>query len=56
MIATGEEYTPPPVISHAILKYNTAEKKDLAEGIVITLSHNRRQPLKLHLPIINVGK
>lgn len=40
MIATGDEYTPTPVISHAILKYNTGRKTGLADGIVITPSHN----------------
>lgn len=40
MIATGDEYTPTPVISHAILKYNSGRKTGLADGIVITPSHN----------------
>ena len=40
MIAIGDEYTPTPVISHAILKYNKGRKKGLADGIVITPSHN----------------
>jgi len=40
MIATNDEYTPTPVISHAILKYNAGRKKGLADGIVITPSHN----------------
>jgi phosphoglucomutase len=40
MIANGDEYTPTPVISHAILKYNKGRKKGLADGIVITPSHN----------------
>ena len=40
MIANGEEYTPTPVISHAILKYNKGRKTGLADGIVITPSHN----------------
>ena len=40
MIADGDEYTPTPVISHAILKYNNGRKKGLADGIVITPSHN----------------
>ncbi|MEP6750378.1 MAG: phosphoglucomutase (alpha-D-glucose-1,6-bisphosphate-dependent) [Bacteroidota bacterium] len=40
MIATGDEYTPTPVISHAILKHNTGRKTGLADGIVITPSHN----------------
>jgi phosphoglucomutase len=40
MIAEGEEYTPTPVISHAILTYNRERKKGLADGIVITPSHN----------------
>jgi phosphoglucomutase len=40
MVAEGDEYTPTPVISHAILTYNRARKKGLADGIVITPSHN----------------
>jgi phosphoglucomutase len=40
MIAEGDEYTPTPVISHAILKYNNGRKTGLADGIVITPSHN----------------
>jgi phosphoglucomutase len=40
MIAEGDEYTPTPVISHAILTYNRGRKKGLADGIVITPSHN----------------
>ena len=34
------EYTPTPVISHAILTYNKGRKTGLADGIVITPSHN----------------
>ena len=33
-------YTPTPAISHAILKYNRGRKDGLADGIVITPSHN----------------
>jgi phosphoglucomutase len=40
MIAAGDEYTPTPVISHAILTYNHGRKAGLADGIVITPSHN----------------
>ena len=40
MIAEGDEYTPTPVISHAILTYNKGRKTGLADGIVITPSHN----------------
>jgi phosphoglucomutase len=43
MIATGDEYTPTPVISHAILTYNRQREKGLADGIVITPSHNPPQ-------------
>ncbi len=32
--------TPTPVISHAILRYNRGRKSGLADGIVITPSHN----------------
>jgi phosphoglucomutase len=34
------EYTPTPAISHAILRYNANRKSGLADGIVITPSHN----------------
>jgi len=40
MIAVGDEYTPTPVVSHAILQYNSARKNGLADGIIITPSHN----------------
>jgi phosphoglucomutase len=40
MIADKEKYTPTPVISHAILTYNRGRKTGLADGIVITPSHN----------------
>ena len=40
MISIGDEYTPTPVISHAILQYNAGRKTGLADGIVITPSHN----------------
>ena len=40
LIATNDEYTPTPVISHAILTYNRGRKSGLADGIVITPSHN----------------
>ena len=33
-------YTPTPVVSHAILTYNKNRKSGLADGIVITPSHN----------------
>jgi phosphoglucomutase len=40
MLAEGGEYTPTPAISHAILTYNHGRKSGLADGIVITPSHN----------------
>ena len=40
MIAEKDEYTPTPAISHAILAYNRGRKTGLADGIVITPSHN----------------
>jgi phosphoglucomutase len=40
MLADKGEYTPTPVISHAILTYNRGRVKGLADGIVITPSHN----------------
>ena len=40
MIDEGGGYTPTPVISHAILSYNRGRKTGLADGIVISPSHN----------------
>ena len=40
MIAAQDEYTPTPVISHAILAHNHGRVAGLADGIVITPSHN----------------
>ena len=40
MLAEGDEYTPTPVISHAILGCNRGRTTGLADGIVITPSHN----------------
>jgi len=40
LIAEEDEYTPTPVISHAILTYNRGRNTGLADGIVITPSHN----------------
>lgn len=40
MIDDAGGYTPTPSLSHAILKYNRHRKGGLADGIVITPSHN----------------
>jgi len=40
VIQTGLGYTPTPVISHAILTYNRGRASGLADGVVITPSHN----------------
>jgi phosphoglucomutase len=40
MLAEKDEYTPTPAISLAILTYNRGRKTGLADGIVITPSHN----------------
>ena len=40
MLADKDDYTPTPVISHAILVYNRGRATGLADGIVITPSHN----------------
>jgi len=39
-IARGGEYTATPVISHAILRWNAGRTSSLADGIIITPSHN----------------
>ncbi|HYL35807.1 MAG TPA: phosphoglucomutase (alpha-D-glucose-1,6-bisphosphate-dependent) [Bryobacteraceae bacterium] len=40
LIAPPGEYTPTPAVSHAILNYNCGRKTGLADGIVVTPSHN----------------
>ncbi len=40
MLATNDEYTPTPAISHAILMHNRGRTTGLADGIVVTPSHN----------------
>ncbi|MGJ3704843.1 phosphoglucomutase (alpha-D-glucose-1,6-bisphosphate-dependent) [Variovorax sp. AFSI2.2] len=40
MLSKDDEYTPTPAISHAILVYNRGRTTGLADGIVITPSHN----------------
>ena len=40
MIAHNDEYTPTPAVSHAILKYNRGRTAGLADGIIVTPSHN----------------
>jgi phosphoglucomutase len=39
-IAVNDEYTPTPAVSHAILTYNRGRTSGLADGIVVTPSHN----------------
>jgi phosphoglucomutase len=43
VIQEGFGYTPTPVISHAILTHNRGKKQGLADGVVITPSHNPPQ-------------
>ena len=40
MVQEGLGYTPTPAVSHAILTYNRGRKDGLADGVVITPSHN----------------
>jgi phosphoglucomutase len=40
MLAPDDGYTPTPAVSHAILTYNRGRKTGLADGIVVTPSHN----------------
>ncbi len=42
-VQQGRGYTPTPVISHAILTYNQDKTSELADGVVITPSHNPPQ-------------
>jgi phosphoglucomutase len=40
MLPERDEYTPTPAVSHAILTYNRGRTAGLADGIVVTPSHN----------------
>jgi len=40
MIDSADRYTPTPAVSHAILTYNRGRTAALADGIVVTPSHN----------------
>jgi phosphoglucomutase len=40
MISQDDEFTPTPAVSHAIICYNRGRTSGLADGIVITPSHN----------------
>ena len=40
MLSERDEYTPTPAVSHAILTYNRGRAEGLADGILITPSHN----------------
>ena len=39
-VAAGGDYTPTPALSHAILRWNRGRERGLADGIVVTPSHN----------------
>ncbi|MFV9633728.1 phosphoglucomutase (alpha-D-glucose-1,6-bisphosphate-dependent) [Mycobacterium neumannii] len=40
MIDSADRHTPTPAVSHAILTFNRGREDDLADGIVVTPSHN----------------
>ncbi|MGE2691356.1 phosphoglucomutase (alpha-D-glucose-1,6-bisphosphate-dependent) [Mycolicibacterium pulveris] len=40
MVDSADRYTPTPAVSHAILTYNRGRSDGLADGIVVTPSHN----------------
>src|SRR5690348_8985582 len=40
LIAKGGEFTPTPAVSHAILTHNRGRTSGLADGVVVTPSHN----------------
>jgi phosphoglucomutase len=40
MIDSADRYTPTPAVSHAILSFNQGRRSGLADGIVVTPSHN----------------
>ncbi|EFL03944.1 phosphoglucomutase, alpha-D-glucose phosphate-specific [Streptomyces sp. SPB78] len=40
LIDADDGYTPTPAVSHAILRWNKGRERDLADGVVVTPSHN----------------
>lgn len=40
VVDASDRYTPTPAVSHAILTFNRGRDSDLADGIVVTPSHN----------------
>jgi phosphoglucomutase len=40
LVDAADGYTPTPAVSHAILKHNAGRRAGLADGIVVTPSHN----------------
>lgn len=40
VVDASDRYTPTPAVSHAILTFNSGRDTDLADGIVVTPSHN----------------
>jgi phosphoglucomutase len=40
LVDSGDAYTPTPALSHAILVHNRGRRQGLADGIVVTPSHN----------------
>ncbi|MCP4141436.1 MAG: alpha-D-glucose phosphate-specific phosphoglucomutase [Chloroflexi bacterium] len=54
-IRISQEYTPTPVISHAILTYNQNRESGLADGVVITPSHNPPEDGGFKYNLINGG-
>jgi phosphoglucomutase len=40
LVSQGDEYTPTPAVSHAIIAFNRGRESGLADGIVVTPSHN----------------
>ncbi|MCB0595019.1 MAG: alpha-D-glucose phosphate-specific phosphoglucomutase [Lewinellaceae bacterium] len=55
MISAGDEYTPTPAVSQAILAYNQGRSSGLADGIVITPSHNPPEDGGFKYNMINGG-
>lgn len=55
VIQGNGRYTPTPVISHAILTYNKDRSEGLADGVVITPSHNPPQDGGFKYNLINGG-
>ena len=53
LVDSKDAYTPTPAVSHAIIRANKGKSKGLADGIVVTPSHNPPRPRARRRPVMS---